>query len=297
MLHSLAVISLLTTAVLAQSSLILFRLRKGSATATASSLVPTGISSACSDALNALNSNTQIQSCLSPMLKASASLAQDSSVSSSDLDTLCSTTTCDDSTIRSALSSISSSCSDELTSNKDVITLYDAPYMLSPFKSALCSKSDSGSYCVLSSSANSSSSSSSSSNNAAEQAQQYLATSSGTVNATTFTSSNVGFLFLSTSSVQCTTCTRNIMTAWINYMSNFPYAPGVANSALFSTQSSVYNAIVQTCGTNFLSGVVKAAGGLGTGSSSSSSNGAIKVVSGATGVMAAIAGAAMAYLL
>ncbi|KIK66236.1 hypothetical protein GYMLUDRAFT_69966 [Collybiopsis luxurians FD-317 M1] len=208
--------------------------------ATASSLIPTGISLVCSNALNALNSNTKIQSTQMSFPYAESIsfpspelvhilLGPRHSVFDPDL------RRSHDPMIRSALSNISSSCSHELKSNRDVIALYDATYMLSPFKSALCSKSDSGSYCILLSSANSSSSSSSSSTGAAQQAQQHLATPSGTVNATTFTSPNVGFLFLSwsTSAIQCTTCTRSIMTTWINYMSNFPYAPGVSNSGLF----------------------------------------------------------------
>ncbi|KAF5381501.1 hypothetical protein D9757_008177 [Collybiopsis confluens] len=286
MLNTLAVISLLSTAVFAQSS-----------------LIPEGISSGCSSALSTLNTNSQIQSCLSPILKASAALAQGSTPSTSDLNTLCSTSTCDDSIIRSALSTVASACSTELMSNKDVITLYDAPYMLSPFKSALCAKSDSGSYCALASNSSSSASSSSSpAEEAASNAQKYLSTSSGSINATTFSSTNVPFMFLSSSSLtssQCNTCTRNIMTSWINYMSNFPYAPGVSNSALFSSQSKVYQAVVSTCGTNFLSGAVQAAGGLGTGSSSTSKNGASSAVGdmGFRGAAVIFGAAALAFIL
>eukprot|EP00914_Ancora_sagittata_P022728 GHVO01045067.1.p1 GENE.GHVO01045067.1~~GHVO01045067.1.p1 ORF type:complete len:279 (-),score=12.52 GHVO01045067.1:88-924(-) len=278
MLYALAVISLLS-AVFAQSS-----------------LIPDDISTGCSDALSAMNSNTQIQSCLSPLLTASTALSQGSSPSTSDLNKLCATSTCDDSVIRTALSTVSAACSTELVSNKAVITLYDASYMLSPFKSALCAKSDSGSYCALSSN----SSSNSVATTAASNAQNYFSTSSGTINATTFSSSNVPFMFLSPTSItsaQCTTCTRNVITSWINYMSNFPYAPGVTNSVLFSSQSKVYQAVVSTCGTNFLSGAVQAAGGLGTGSSTTS-NGASRVVDiGLKDVAVFVGGVAMAYML
>jgi hypothetical protein len=183
---------------------------------------------------------------------------------------------CDGSTISSALSSFAGACSAELTSNAAVTLLYDALYVVSPMKTALCAQSDSGSYCLLSSS-NSSSSSSGSVASAASDAQKYISTSDGTLNGTTFSSTNLPFMFLqsSLSSAQCTTCTRNIMTAYINTMSNVPYAPGTSNSVLLSSQPTLYQAVTTTCGSNFLSGAVQAAGGLGTGSSSSS-NGSLR---------------------
>ncbi|KAJ3936460.1 MAG: hypothetical protein NXY57DRAFT_1058505 [Lentinula lateritia] len=280
MLSTLTIVSLLSAAVLAQDS-----------------LVPSGISSDCSTFLETVNNNSTIQSCLSPVIAASSS----SSASASTLSTLCSTSICDDSLFRSTLSSFASACSSELTSNSDVVGLYDVLYIISPMKTALCSKSDSGSYCALSATSTSSSAAASASGASAatlaSQAQQYISTSSGTVNGTTFSTTNLAFMFLQSTltSAQCTTCTRNIMTSYINFESNAPYAPGIASSSLLSQQTSVYNAITSVCGSNFLSGVVQAAGGISTGSSDNGSlrSSALDIRT----IAAVIVGITMAFML
>jgi hypothetical protein len=87
-------------------------------------------------------------------------------------------------------------------------------------------------------------------------------------NTTTFGNTNLLFLFLNSgmsSSELCTSCTSSIMTAFINFESNVPYGPGLANSALLSGQSALYSAIENQCGSSFLSGTVQAAGGISAG--------------------------------
>jgi len=154
--------------------------------------------------------------------------------------------------------------------------LYDILYLNNPMYTALCSKSDSGSYCALTSTTTTSSSAAAASVvAAAEDAQKYIS-DNGALNRTAFTKDSVPFMFLSSSgltSAQCTTCTRNIMTSYINWESDSPYAPGLANSQLLSGQTALYNALTTTCGSGFLSGAVQAAGGLGTGSKD---NGSLK---------------------
>jgi hypothetical protein len=61
------------------------------------------------------------------------------------------------------------------------------------------------------------------------------------------------------------------MTSYINWETDCPYAPGLSSSVLLSTQNAVYSAVTSVCGSTFLSGVVQAAGGLGTGSTSNGS--------------------------
>lgn len=257
MFSSLTVLSLFATAVLAQSS---------GNSSTASSLIPEGISSSCQSALESLNSNTQIQGCLAPILAVTAPFAQGSKPSADDLTKVCSTSTCDDATIRAALASVSTGCQSELTSgNKDVVLLYDAPYILSPMKSSLCGKDDAGNFCILSAGSNATSSA----HTAAADAQQHLSTAQGTIDADAFQSDNVAFMFLpnSVSTNDCTSCTRNFLTPWINYMSSNPYAPGISNSVLLANQATIYKSVTSVCPSNFLTGAVQAAGGLGTGSS------------------------------
>jgi hypothetical protein len=175
-----------------------------------------------------------------------------------------------------------SNCSAELTSNANqaVQRTYDVLYILTPMKQAVCSKDDNGTYC-----ATEISSSSSSGGNVLLAAPpsfnpQYLVeTANGSPaskrdqaalvpNTTTYASSNLVFLFLqpSTSSATlCKTCTRNIMTPYMTFEAGVPYGPGLANSLLLSGQSALYNAIQQTCGKDFLSGSVAAAGGIKNG--------------------------------
>lgn len=75
--------------------------------------------------------------------------APSSSQVASTLATLCKSNNCD-STLRDFLSQFASQCNSDLTSgNKDVIALYDALYVFSPLKGAVCAI-DSGTqnYCV-----------------------------------------------------------------------------------------------------------------------------------------------------
>jgi hypothetical protein len=87
-------------------------------------------------------------------------------------------------------------------------------------------------------------------------------------NVTTYQDTNLVFLFLEPSMTftqLCTTCTRNILTPYITFESSLPYAPGLNNSLLLKGQSALYNYILSTCPTGFLSGAVQAAGGLSNG--------------------------------
>lgn len=209
------------------------------------------------------------------MLEATQAFAPGSSSSTpsaSNLATICAATACPDTTLRSILTSFAGACPDEITSDSSVITLYDIIYLLSPMTTALCSKGDSGSYCALSATTTSSSSSAAASVVAAAADTQKYISNDGTLNSTTFTTDNVPFMFLQSglASSQCTACTRNIMTSYINWESNCPYAPSLSNSVLLNGQTKLYNAITGVCGTSFLSGVVQAAGGLGTGSKNGS---------------------------
>jgi len=98
-------------------------------------------------------------------------------------------------------------------------------------------------------------------------------------NITTYHDTNLPFLFFTPSldaTTLCTACSRNVLTAYINFESNDPYAPGLSQSLLLDTQSDLYSAIQQKCPSGFLSGAVQAAGGLSGGILSS---GAVSTVS------------------
>lgn len=98
-------------------------------------------------------------------------------------------------------------------------------------------------------------------------------------NMTTYHDTNLPFIFFTPNldaTKLCTACSRNVLTAYINFESNVPYGPGLSQSQLLDTQSALYSAIQQKCPTGFLSGAVQAAGGLSGGLFSSS--GAISTV-------------------
>jgi len=92
-------------------------------------------------------------------------------------------------------------------------------------------------------------------------------------NMTTYQSTNLAFLFYTpnlNATQLCTSCLRSVLTAYIQFESNTPYAPGQNNSLILNTQTALYTAVQGKCGATFLSGAVQAAGGLsntGIGSS------------------------------
>jgi uncharacterized membrane-anchored protein YitT (DUF2179 family) len=98
-------------------------------------------------------------------------------------------------------------------------------------------------------------------------------------NMTTYHDTNLPFLFFSPTqdaTTLCTACSRNVLTAYINFESDVPYAPGLNQSQLLDTQSALYNAIQSKCPSGFLNGAVQAAGGLSGGAFTS---GAVSTVS------------------
>ncbi|KAG1842389.1 hypothetical protein DFJ58DRAFT_806369 [Suillus subalutaceus] len=271
-MKSFAILSLFITASLAQSS------------SSSNPFIPSGISQGCSDYLTSLDSNSSFSSCTTPITSATSAFApgaNSSNITTSTIETalsnLCSAsafTACPDSTVRSQLMSYYSACSAELTTslNTDVLRTYDVLYVLTALREAICSKSDNGQYCVTQ--LNTTSGSSATGNvalatsNTQQALQQYLYTTPGSGASARRDDTNLVFLFLNSnmnSTQLCTTCTRNILTSYITFESNLPYAPGLNNSLLLSGQSALYNAIMSICPSGFLSGAVQAAGGLSSG--------------------------------
>ncbi|EJD05261.1 uncharacterized protein FOMMEDRAFT_27426 [Fomitiporia mediterranea MF3/22] len=271
-------------------------------TSSAVTLIPTGISSGCSSFLQSLDSNSTLTSYVAPIVNATSAFspyANSTNASSNAVNTvlgsLCaSSSTSDDSAIRTQLSSFYSSCTNELTgssSNKDVIRIYDVLYAIVPMKKAVCSKDDSGNYCVnqISSSVSSASapgggtskSVTSTGQSTYELVQNNLWSYSGSLskradsdgaalipNTTTYRSSNLPFLFLTpslSSDKLCVSCTRSVLSAYMNFEQSVPYALGIANSPMLGGQPELYSAVNSTCGSNFMNGAVQAAGGLSGG--------------------------------
>ncbi|KDQ55948.1 hypothetical protein JAAARDRAFT_59402 [Jaapia argillacea MUCL 33604] len=326
-MKSITLISLFATTAFAASA------SSSSATPTsaASASIPTGISEGCSAFLTSLNSDPALYACTAPLIAATSAFGpggKSANVSSTQitaaLTSLCTTnnTSCPDTTVTGKLADFYSNCTAELTSspNDEVIQTYDILYALTPLKTAVCSKDDTGRFCVINPGGTSSSSAAPSASAGAVNAaaapstgpdlsgiQNYLWSSSGakkrdvsyTPNITTYHDYNVVFLFLSTSmpsTTLCVSCTREVLTAYINFESTVPYAPGITKSPLMSGQSALYTYVQNTCGKSFMSGAVAAAGGIsggvlggesGAGRNVNVEGGALTMIMGVIGVVAA----------
>lgn len=273
-MKSLAAISLLTTVALAQSSV-----------STGNSLIPDNISSGCQTFLNSFDGDTSLTACTESLIEATQSFGGSSGTPAKAqitgaISSICTgsvSTACPDSLIRGKLSDFYAACSDELTSsspNQQVINLYDILYVLTPLEGAICSKDDSGNYCIISSDSSTggalaNTDYSTIQNNLAYTPQLSRRDDGPTMaNLTTFHDSYLPFGFRTPdmdSTTLCTPCTRNILTPYFNFESDMPYAPGLANSPMLSNQNTLVSAIQSKCGANFLNGAVQAAGGIQTG--------------------------------
>lgn len=297
MIKTFAIISVLTTVALAQSS----TSSAAAASSTTNPLIPSGISTGCSQFLTTLDSDSTLKACTAPLISATSQYGPGGSATSSPsaasitsaLDSLCSTSNgCTESTIQGKLAEFYSACSVELTSspNADVVQMYDILYTLVPLKTAVCSKDDNGKYCVTESHkpSNSSATPSGLSNaiasvntggltpaeileNLYSPAVLSRRAQSPAIqpNTTTIGGTNLPFLFLQPSLAAanlCTACTRNVLTSYIQFESDVPCALGIGSSPMLNGQSALYSAVQATCGKNFLSGAVQAAGGLSDGS-------------------------------
>ncbi|TKA55549.1 hypothetical protein B0A53_02727 [Rhodotorula sp. CCFEE 5036] len=131
----------------------------GSPATASNPLIPASVSQKCQSFLTALNSNDQVAQCTAPLLTtvaafhASSSSANSYSASSSQvrsaLTDLCSAPGCDDALLRSLLGQFNGNCSQELqAANQVVLGSYDALYVLSPLRNAVCTRDESGGFCL-----------------------------------------------------------------------------------------------------------------------------------------------------
>jgi hypothetical protein len=275
--------------------------------------------------MNQLDSNSDLGACTSSLISATkaygpgGNATASSSGISSTLSNLCdsSASTCPDSLVRTTLASFQSACSAELNGrNNDVVRTYDIFYTLSPLRNAICSKDETGSWCLTKAASTLSASSKavvdlasqkSSSTSKSDSVAPYLAVQlqkrdeSGAMypNTTTFCKNNLAFAFLKPSlsnDTLCSTCTRNILSAYITFEMSVPYAPGLGQSQILCGQSDLIDGIKNTCGTTFLSsaGGVQAAGSL-SGNLGGTSAG-FQLSANINGILAAIGAVAVAFL-
>lgn len=109
-------------------------------------------------------------------------------------------------------------------------------------------------------------------------------------NGTTFTSTNLPFLFLSTamsSDELCTDCTKQILAQYIGFQMKIPFAQGLSQSLLLSGQADLYNGIGAKCGDGFINDIQDTAGSvdLDGGASAVLPSAAIVLASAVAGFM------------
>ncbi|GAA5821307.1 hypothetical protein JCM10212_006417 [Sporobolomyces blumeae] len=82
-------------------------------------------------------------------------------------------------------------------------------------------------------------------------------------NAETYRQLSLPFLFLSpnlSSSVLCSTCTKQVLSSYISWESRQPYALGLANSPMLGGQGQLWTGTGTKCGGGFLQSVAEMAG-------------------------------------
>ncbi|GHJ88212.1 hypothetical protein NliqN6_4614 [Naganishia liquefaciens] len=110
-----------------------------------------------------------------------------------------------------------------------------------------------------------------------------------TPNTTTFRTTSLTYLFLQpnmSSSILCTTCTKNVMASYVAWEANNPYGTGLGASPILGAQQALWESLGNTCGANFTEAITQLAGVLTTNSSSVLVNGAVGgVATGGWGVV------------
>lgn len=175
-----------------------------------------------------LNSSPAVQSCISPALNA---LQSNNAPSISSLCAATTSNTCPDSTMRSWLAYFRGNCTNELLTNpnQQVVGIYTSFYAIKPFLNAVCAKDTAtGSYCLSQLGSNSTAKAAGGMANAA---QQPLADANGVPNAEAFSNANILWLGANPNmdaASLCTTCTKNVLTSYIQWESANPPAVNIA---------------------------------------------------------------------
>ncbi|GAA5909606.1 hypothetical protein JCM8208_007198 [Rhodotorula glutinis] len=129
-----------------------------SSSSAANPLIPSTISPKCQSFLTYLNSHQDISTCTAPLLSAlstfhasaaSSDYANNDAAVQDALAGLCYSAPCDDALVRSLLTQFNSNCTTELTASNDVVLgSYDALYVLTPLRDAVCSTDSTADWCI-----------------------------------------------------------------------------------------------------------------------------------------------------
>lgn len=257
---------------------------------SANPLIPDGLSQPCTTFLKTLNSDPTLASCLTTLTNVTSKFAPgaptpSSSDVASTLSNLCTssvTGACPESLIRTQITNFYGACPDELATKpvQSVRNMYEVLYTLLPLQQSICSKDDSGNYCVKGPSTVARDFDEDDSFSLSKiLGLLYIKSDNGALarrdeatvpNMSAIAQSNSMFLYFTpdlSKEQLCVICLRQVMSAYINFMSDIPFAYGTNNSVLLAAQLPLYKAVQSKCPANFLSGAVTAAGGLSDSSS------------------------------
>ena len=161
-------------------------------------------------------------------------MAANNAVSVSSICTTASSSSCSESAIRMWLAYFSGNCTAEVVTspNQNVVMIYDLIYALNPFTNAVCAKDEFGQYCLGQSAGNSTTKPANGPTNAA---QTPLTNSDGSPNAQAFNSANVLWLGANptmNATALCTTCTKNVLTSYLQFENAMPPAVPINKQAL-----------------------------------------------------------------
>ncbi|KAJ9103598.1 hypothetical protein QFC20_004754 [Naganishia adeliensis] len=98
-----------------------------------------------------------------------------------------------------------------------------------------------------------------------------------TPNTTTYRTTSLSYLFLQpnmSSSILCTTCTKNVMASYVAWEANNPYGTGLGASPILGAQQALWESLGATCGQNFTTAITQLAGVLTANSSAVLASGA-----------------------
>jgi hypothetical protein len=242
---------------------------------TQNPLIPSGISSGCSQYLANLDSDPKILSFTKVFNSAVANFGVRSNSSNASASTINSTLNalCPNlpgpQDIKAQLTSFYPACLTELTTspNADVIRIYDVLYVIFPMSKAACTKHNE-TYCVLQTASNSAVSANDLwlplTSKKSRRAEQEVIIP----NLEQFVKGNLPVLgiqpSLSTDSL-CNPCTRNVLNEYIPFTLDVNYGPGGATGVLMGSENNLYKAVQQKCSSDFLGNTVQVAGGISGG--------------------------------
>jgi len=267
----------------------------GQDNSTANPLIPESASSGCKAYLNSLNSDKTMQACIAPLLTATAKFQPSTASTANSGDVswamgqLCNSTySCQQSDIQQTITAFYSACTAELASgsNQSIRTTFDLVYTLVPLRNAICSKDTDGQYCL--NKAQSKTSGSTPDQTALQ------------IQATDWVSTHLPYLFVGpddAADTLCTTCTNQIMVAYVRFENLVPYPMGISNSLLLGDQKTLWNAIASKCPADFVTNILNTANAnpqtandvLGAGNTVCPSLGAVGIVGALMALTAALA--------